>query len=132
MRGILSRLSLPILLYGCAAAGGGNIDVFGKVGPNSERFYGTAIVAKNGSTAIKMTSAAGVECIGDFPYAGRKTRKSDLICTDGRIARMSFTALSRASGYGYGAAGDGTVFAFFFGLSEEEADGYLGLTAPAQ
>jgi hypothetical protein len=45
---------------------------------------------------------------------------------------MSFTALSRASGYGYGAAGDGTVFAFFFGLSEEEADGYLGLTAPAQ
>jgi hypothetical protein len=43
---------------------------------------------------------------------------------------MSFTALSRASGYG--AAGDGTVFAFFFGLSEEEADGYLGLTAPAQ
>ena len=127
-----SSMLLLLTLVGCAAVGGQPIEVFGQARSGSERFQGFATISPNGSTAVRMANAAGVKCVGDFPYAGRAKSKGELICTDGRVANMTFTALSRTSGYGYGAASDRTAIAFFFGLPEEEADAYLGLPHTSQ
>ena len=132
MKNTAYKMLLTLVLCGCSAAGGGKLDVFGKSHSGSERFQGVATVFANGSTNVRMTSPAGVECIGYFPYAGNNKRKADLICTDGRVARMTFVALSGTSGYGYGAVGDGTAIEFFFGLPKAEADVYLGLATPPQ
>ena len=121
MRDFLPKLLLPLVLCGCSATAG----VVGKIGPQAERFHGVATFYKNGSTAIEMVNASGVKCIGSFPYAKIETRVGKLICTDGRVAQMRFTALSRASGYGYGVVGDGSRVALFYGMPEDEADQYL-------
>lgn len=127
-----SSMLLLLTLVGCAAAEGRPIEVVGKGRTSSERFQGFATISKNGSTAVRMTNAVGVECVGNFPYAGRAKSKGELICTDGRVANMTFTALSRTSGYGYGTASDRTAIAFFFGLPEAEADAYLGFPRTSQ
>lgn len=121
MRNIIPKLLLLAVLCGCSSTA----DVVGKIGPEAERFYGVAKFHKNGGTAVEMTNTTGVECIGSFLYAQRETRTGDMICTDGRIARMRYTGLSRTSGYGYGIAGDGNRVVFFYGLPEEEAEKYL-------
>ena len=109
-----SSMLLLLTLVGCAAADGQPIEVVGQARSGSERFQGFATISKNGSTAVRMTNAVGVECVGNFPYAGKAKSKGELICTDGRVANMTFTALSRTSGYGYGTASDRTAIAFFF------------------
>jgi hypothetical protein len=121
MRDILSKLLLLAVLCGCSSTA----EVVGKIGPKAERFHGVATFYKNGSTAVEMSNTTGVECIGSFLYAQRETRTGNMICTDGRIARMLYTGLSRTSGYGYGIAGDGSRVVFFYGLPEEEAQKYL-------
>ena len=132
MRTNVSSMLLLLTLVGCAAVGGQPIELFGQARSGSERFQGSATITKNGSTAVRMTNAFGVECVGDFPYAGRAKSAGELICTDGRIAKMTFTALSKTSGYGYGTASDRTTIAFFFGLPEAEANAYLGLSRTSQ
>jgi len=120
-------LSILLVVAGCTGSADRPLEVIGKSRNSSERFQGIATISKNGSTAVKMVSGAGVECIGDFSYAVGKKSVADLICTDGRIAKMTFTGLSRTSGYAYGSASDGSEMAFFFGLPESEADAYLGI-----
>jgi hypothetical protein len=127
-----SSMLLLLTLVGCAAAEDRPIEVIGQAHSGSERFQGFATISKNGSTAVRMTNAVGVKCVGIFPYAGRAKSKGELICTDGRIAKMTFTALSRTSGHGYGTASDHTAIAFYFGLPEAEAEAYLGLPRTSQ
>jgi len=121
-----------LALAGCATPEDRPLDLFGKARAGSERFRGTATIFPNGSTSVKMVSVAGVECVGEFPYAGREKSAGQLICTDGRTASVAFTALTGTSGYGYGTTSDQTDIAFFFGLPEAEADAYLGVSPPAQ
>ena len=121
MRDTLSKLLLLALLCGCSSTA----EVVGKVGPKAERYHGIAKFYSNGSTAVEMANATGVECVGSFLYAKVLTRTGNMICTDGRIARMRYTGLSRTSGYGYGVAGDGSRVVFYYGLSAEEAAQYF-------
>lgn len=128
---------MPILLVaaalvGCAGSEKRPAEVFGKTYSGSERFRGSATLLKNGNTTIHMTNGAGVECVGDFPYSGGQRGEGDLICNDGRIIRVTFASIGRASGYGYGPTAGGDALAFYYGLDESEADAYFGIAPSGQ
>jgi len=91
-------------------------------------FDGIAVGYLDRTGTIDMQSADGVNCTGEFRYTGTRTGIGSLTCSNGEKAKIQFTALGAASGYGYGTSSSGYPIAFTFGLSEEHGKQYLKLS----
>lgn len=125
--------SLQRRIFACllALSGAGcsvSADVTGYVGSLDQVYRGKSTGFSDHSGNIQMTSATGVRCAGDYVWwsAGGQ---GNLICDDGKTARVRFTRLSMSSGYGSGVTSDGEPLQFTFGLNETEAKKYISLPA---
>ena len=93
---------------------------------HDELFAGEAVgqIDRTGTIGLRSVLDPNKQCVGSFRYTASKTGLADMRCDDGVEAKLSFSALSAFSGYGYGSTLRGPA-SFTFGLSPKEATSYL-------
>ena len=102
------------------------VPVTGLTGDGSEVYRGTATGYAGGRGDIKMKGlVSGVECFGGFTYTrivGGTGSKgiADVMCKDGRKAKLEFLAESLNKGMGTGVDSDGHPFVFTYGMTDAE------------
>lgn len=134
MRKILFILLISTAnLFGCANQSGARMGLFSATAPviailHDDLFLGEAegYMDRTGTISIQSAVNPDVKCIGNFRYTGSKVGVAEVRCNDGAEAALSFNALSTLSGYGYGKSSRGPA-SFTFGLTPEQASGYLTL-----
>jgi hypothetical protein len=126
-------IPLFIFLYSCTNESGARMGLFTGTAPvlailHDDLFTGTSIGYPDRTGKIEVTSAIDPElsCMGEFYYTGHKTGSANLVCNDGNIASLKFTALTNLSGYGYGTSTRGPV-SFTYGLTSSQSEKYLKL-----
>ncbi len=77
---------------------------------------------RSGKLQLRSEGEPALSCMGTLRYTATASGTVNLSCSDGRQARLSFTALGESSGHG-GAPGE--PISFTYGLAPESARAWL-------
>jgi hypothetical protein len=133
---ILAACAAASLLTACVNQSGPRTGLFSATAPavailHDDLFVGeaTTYLNRTGRIDVRSTVDQDVRCVGDFTYTGATNGSGIMYCDGGVEARFSFNALSSLSGYGYGktSRGRSSLLSFTYGLTADEAAGYLNL-----
>lgn len=118
----LAALALSACLAGCSVT----VDTLGTVGDDPTLYRGTSTGYADMTGTIEMaTTDGGNRCTGNFEYETMQYGYGSLTCSDGKSARIRFTALGMTAGYGTGVTSEGEVVRFVYGMKDAEAAYYL-------
>jgi hypothetical protein len=124
-------LSLPLLLGGCAALNDATMRALATPAPAlaviGERVLkGDVLLYTDRSATVQLQGQGepSLSCMGSMRYTSSTGGTVSLRCSDGRQARLAYTALGETSGYGTGR--DETLsFSLTYGLAPEAARAWL-------
>jgi hypothetical protein len=124
-------LSLPLLLGGCAALNDATMRALATSAPAlavvSERVLtGEVLLYTDRSATVQLQSRdePALSCMGSMRYTGSTGGVVNLRCSDGRQARLVYTALGETSGYGIGRDETHSI-SLAYGLAPEAARAWL-------
>ena len=101
------------------------VSAYAIVGSKKAAYEGSATGYPDHTGTIKMKSADGSVCVGNFRYTHSRGGNGLVRCDDGASAKITFTAITNSSGYGSGTSNQGEVVKFVYGLEGEEKDKFL-------
>lgn len=105
--------------------------VYATVGQTGEIYEGEATGYLDMTGTIKIKSASGNGCAGNFRYTSSLGGDGLVRCDDGQSAEITFKSLSNLSGYGEGTTDEGHLVRFTYGLDAKEREKYLPLLPSA-
>ncbi|MCZ8250998.1 MAG: hypothetical protein O9318_00860 [Hylemonella sp.] len=124
-------LSLPLLLGGCAALNDATMRALATPAPAlaviGERVLtGEVLLYTDRSATLQLQSQGepALSCMGSMRYTSSTGGVVNLRCSDGRQARLAYTALGETSGHGAGRDETHSV-SLTYGLAPEAARAWL-------
>lgn len=128
---LASLLSLPLLLGGCAALNDATMRALATsvpaLGVIGERVLsGEMLLYTDRSATVQLQGQGepGLSCMGSMRYTSSTGGMVNLRCSDGRQARLAYTALGETSGYGIGRDEVHSI-SLTYGLAPEAARAWL-------